>query len=173
MIKRDFIIPLIVLAGICLIISGALAATNRVTSPVIAEAAAGREKQAQKLILPDVDEFIPLEVYGLPRSVTRVYGTSNGEGFIFMITVNGYGGEMRLICGIGPDGRIIKAMTLSEKETRGIATPVFAQEPLYIGKDRALEGIDAVSGATITFNAYRNGILDAFKAYDLIMEGRK
>jgi len=167
-IKKDFIMPLVVLSAICLLISGALAITNSVTEPIITQAAAERARDAMMRILPDAAGFEPLEAEGLPRSVTSVYGTTNDVGFIFMVSVNGYGGEMRLICGIDPQGRIIMTETLSHTETAGIADPVFNMQHRYVGLDSNLEGIDAISGATITFNAYRNGIQDAFIAFEIV-----
>ena len=166
--RKDFVMPIAVLSLICLFMSGALAVTNSLTQPVIAAAAAERAETARRDILPHAESFILLEADGLPKTITAVYATTNNAGYLFMITVNGYGGEINLVCGIDADGKIIRTMTLAETETKGIATPVFAKEPLYIGKDRKLEGIDAVSGATITSNAYKNGILDAFDAFEIV-----
>ena len=172
-IKKDFLAPLAVLSAICLIVSGALAATNRLTSPVIEQAAAERAGEIKRMIFPGTDDFILIEADGLPRTVTDVYEAANGAGYIFIIRTLGYGGDIDIICGIDMDGRIIRTETLKETETRGFVERVLALEPLYMGKDRNLEGIDAVSGATITFNAYKNGILDAFEAYELVREGRQ
>jgi electron transport complex protein RnfG len=167
-VKKDFIVPLVVLSAICLFVSGALAVTNSITEPVITGAAAERAELARREILPDADGFVLLQAEGLPRTVTEVYGTTNGVGYLFMVTVNGYGGEMRLICGIDPDGAIIRTITLAHTETAGISDPVFNMQYRYAGLDQNLEGIDAVTGATITFNAYRNGILDAFRAFEIV-----
>ena len=41
----------------------------------------------------------------------------------------------------------------------------------YIGKDAALDGVDAISGATITSTAYEKCVQDAFAAFDLVKEG--
>lgn len=50
--KADVIKSIVVLAVICLVISGALAVVNSFTSPVIAAAAAERETQARQAVLP-------------------------------------------------------------------------------------------------------------------------
>lgn len=167
--KKDFAAPILVLTVICLIVSGALAIGNAVTRPVIQDAAAERAEEARKEILPNAEEFVLLEIEGLPKTITEVYGTSNNAGFIFVITVHGYGGEIELACGIDNDGRILKCMTLAHKETKGLGTLVFDKEDEYAGKDKNLDGIDAVSGATITSTAYQNGIRDAFEAFEMIM----
>ena len=167
-INRDFVLPVIVLALICLIMSGALAFVNDITYPVITEAAAERADQAMRAIIPGADGFVSLDRDGLPSSIKEAYGTSNNTGYIFIVISPGYGGEMTIICGIDPNGLIIKSLTLAHTETKGISDPVFNMQPEYIGKDVNLHGIDVISGATITSVAYRNAILDAFSAYEIV-----
>ena len=166
--KKDFVMPILVLSLICLFVSGVLAIGNAVTQPVIREAAAQRAEAARREVMPHAEDFVLIEAEGLPKTITEVFGTTNNVGFVFMISVTGYGGDIKIICAIDPDGIIIKTVTLAQTETAGIATPVFDQEIQYRGKDRYLHGIDAVSGATITFNAYKNGIRDAFEAFEIV-----
>lgn len=170
--KKDFVMPIINLLVFCAVISGVLSYSNAITEPIIAAAAAQRAEEARKEIIPDADTFLLMEVENLPNRITEVYGTDNNKGFIFMITTVGYGGDINLICGIDLDGKIIKTATLKETETKGIATPVFGLEPLYVGNDKTLAGIDAISGATITSKAYMNGILEAFEAFEMVKEVR-
>ena len=166
--KKDFVMPVLVLSIICLLVSGALSFVNDVTRPVIEEAAALRAETARREVMPHADEFVLLELEDLPKTITEVFGTTNNVGFVFMINTAGYGGEIRIICAIDPEGKIIKTTTLAHTETMGIATPVFEQEREYVGKDKNLEGIDVISGATITWRAYRNSIRDAFEVFEKI-----
>jgi electron transport complex protein RnfG len=161
-------LPVLVLAVICSFISGALAASNAKTLPVIERAAEERAIAVRKEILPSAEEFVPLIADGLPSRVREVYGTTNNMGYIFMLNTTGYGGEITIACGIDPEGKIIRSAVLSHTETKGISDPVFAMEGEYAGKDKNLEGIDAISGATISSNAYKNAILDAFTAFEII-----
>jgi electron transport complex protein RnfG len=87
-----------------------------------------------------------------------------------MITTSGYGGDIKLICGIDPNGKIIRTAALSQTETKGIATAVFEKqhESQYSGKDKNLNGVIGVSGATISSTAYRKGIQDALTAFEII-----
>jgi len=167
-IKKDFVLPVIVLALICLIMSGALAFVNNVTHPVITQAAAERAEQAMRDIIPGADGFVALSREGLSASIKEAYGTTNNTGYIFIVTTPAYGGEMTIICGIDPNGLIIKSLTLAHTETKGISDPVFNMQPDYIGKDKNLDGIDAISGATITSVAYKNAVLDAFTAFEIV-----
>jgi electron transport complex protein RnfG len=166
--KNDFIFPVIALAVICSIVSGTLAAANAKTLPIIEQAADERAIAVRKEIMPDADGFIQIDVKGLPSRVAEVFEATNGIGYIFTVKTAGYGGDVTIACGIAPDGLIIKTAVLSHTETKGISDPVFEMESEYAGKDRNLEGIDAISGATISSNAYKNAVLDAFAAFEII-----
>ena len=168
--KNDYLMPILVLALICLFVSGALALCNSFTEPVIAAAGAQRAQTARDDIIPGAGGFISLAIDGLPGTITEVYEAANGSGYIFMITTTGYGGEIRLICGIDTDGKLIKCTMLTNAETKGLGTKVFedAHTSQYLGKDSRLEGVSAITGATISSNAYRNAVLDAFAAYEAL-----
>jgi electron transport complex protein RnfG len=163
--------PIIVLPVLCLIVSGTLAVCHNITYPIIETAAAERAEAARRDIIPQADEFVLVHADGLPRTVTEVYRTTNNTGYIFMMTARGYGGEIKIICGIDTDGKIIKSAVLAQTETRGLGTPVF-DEPhagQYWGRDKnGIENIRAISGATITSNAYKNSIRDALTAFDIV-----
>lgn len=169
-VKNDFVMPIVVLAGICLVITALLAFTNSATEPVIQKASLERAQAARKEIIPDADDFELLEVEGLPDTVTEVYKATNDGGYIFMLRTTGYGGEMDLICGIDDDGRIISVNTLKHSETKGMGSKT-TEEPYrnqYVGKDESLEGVEAITGATVSSKAYKGAIEDAFTAYNII-----
>ena len=93
-----------------------------------------------------------------------------------MLTTKGYGGDMKLICGIKSDGTIEQCKTLSHSETSGLGSKT-AEDPYrneYCGKNSdTLSEVDAISGATISSTAYKNAIEDAFKAFDMVKEAEK
>jgi len=173
--KNDFVIPILVLSLICLFVSGALAFVNELTNPVIENASAQRAAAARKEIIPQADGFELINIEGLPRTILEVHRTTNNTGYIFMMSVQGYGGKINMICGIDNDGRIIKTQALSHTETKGMTDPVFSDphESQYIGKDKNLHGINAVSGATISSNAYKKGVSDALTAFEIMQQGRR
>ena len=50
-----------------------------------------------------------------------------------------------------------------------MGTVVFDNADAYTGTDQTLAAaVDAISGATYTSGAFKNGILDAFVAYDVV-----
>jgi len=176
--NKNLIQPIIILALICLFVSGALSLVNSKTSPVIAKAAQERAAAARKEVIPQASGFELLNIdnlrgkNGIPATITEIYKTANNIGYVFMITSAGYGGDIKLICGIDPHGIIIKTSALNfQTETKGIATPVFEDQHQnqYTGKDKNLSGVNAISGATISSTAYRRGIQDAFTAFEIIM----
>lgn len=171
-VKKDFVLPILVLTLICLVITALLAVTNNYTEPVIRQGAEERAEAARSEIIPQADGFEEVSTDGLPDSVTGVFRATNGTGTIFMLSVTGYGGEMNLICGIDNSGRIIDVKTLSHNETKGMGSKT-ADEPFcsqFAGKDSTLQGVDAVTGATISSRAYLGAIADAFTAWQIVKE---
>ena len=174
--KKDFIMPILVLSLICLSVSGALAVVNKYTHPVIETAAAERAAAARKEIIPNADSFELLTIDSFrddgifPRTISEVYRATNDAGYVFMVLSPGYGGDIKLICGIDNDGRIIRTSVLAHTETKGMTDAVFQDphESQYAGKDKNLDGITAITGATISSTAYKNGVRDAFIAFEII-----
>lgn len=173
---NEIIKPVLVLVCICLVVTALLAYINSVTSPIIAKAEQEKTEQAMSEVLADSDGFEKLEIENLPDRVTEVYTATNGSGYVFMLTTKGYGGDMKLICGMKADGTIEQCKTLSHAETSGLGSKT-AEDPYrnqYSGKSAdTLSEVDAITGATISSTAYKNAIEDAFKAYDMIKEAGK
>lgn len=173
-VKVDFVIPIVVLTLICLVISGALAITNNATAPVIEETTRRANEAARLEVLPEADSFQLVDVDDLPETVTEVYRAENGAGYVFMITCDGYGGKdtMHLICGMDADGVIVSTKTLSHSETAGLGSKTTEDgfRSQFVGKDSALNGVEAISGASRSSNYYINAIRDCFTAYELAKE---
>ena len=173
---NEIIKPVLVLVCICLVVTAMLAYINSVTSPIIAKAEQEKTEQAMSEVLTEADSFKPLEIENLPDRVTVVYTANNGSGYVFMLTTKGYGGDMKLICGMKSDGTIEQCKTLSHAETSGLGSKT-AEDPYrnqYIGKNSdTLSEVDAITGATISSTAYKNAIEDAFKAFDMVKEAEK
>jgi len=171
--KRTYVMPLVVLTVICLVASVALALMNNVTSSVITDASNRRAKQAMSEKIPDATGFDPidLELYEtMPSTIKEIYKTTNDIGYIFIAAAGGFNGDITVICGIDPNGRIISTSTLSHTETVGIGTIIEQESFLstFTGLDNALEGIDTVTGATISTRAYIRIINDIQAAFVII-----
>lgn len=168
----DFGAPIIVLVLICVIMSGLLAFTNSVTAPIIEKAEREAAEAARKEVMPQADGFEEVSVEGAPDSVTGVYKATNGAGYVFSLTTTGYGGKntLKMTIGIDMDGKITDTKVLSHKETAGLGSKITTEafKGQFPGKDRGLEGVDNISGATFSSNYYRAAIADAFTAYGMV-----
>ena len=175
--KREIIRSIAVLTLICIVISGALAVVNSFTAPVSRVNAAAREDEARRQLIPDAAEFSRIENADLPAQIVSVYAALDaaGEnaGYVFTVNGSGFGGTISVLCAIGADGNILSCQALdvsSETKTLGgkVANTEYSSQ--YTGADADLSGIDAISGATITSDAYKGCVQAAFEAYAQIQE---
>ena len=177
MTTNDLIKCVCVLTVICLVISAALAVVNSVTAPVIEAATLERETASRKQVLPQAASFEPISGT-FPASVHHAHcGTDeNGAvvGYVFTAKNHGFGGNITVMTAIDCGGKIVAVSTLdvtSETSTLGGLTAKESYTSMYAGKDAALDGVTAISGATITSVAYEQCVLDAFAAFDAVKEG--
>ena len=176
-VMTDFGAPIIVLVLICAIMSGLLAATNNVTAPIIAEAERKANEEACIEVMPAAmsDGFEEVTVdAGLPDSITGVYRATNGVGYVFSITTQGYGGKntLKMTVGIDMDGKITGVKVLSHSETAGLGSKIATDAGFYgqfPGLDAAgAAAADTISGATFSSNYYKAAIADAYTAYGMV-----
>ena len=167
--------PIVVLCVICVVITGALAATNSATAPIIAEAKAAAEKAARSELLPEADDFTRVDSVSV-ENVSDVYAANNGTGYVITSTAKGYGGTMTVMTSFDPNG-IIKQMKVTEAaETQGIGSNVAnnaAYWANYAGKDGTAPlalgtDVDAYAGATISSRALNSAVNSAIAAYNAI-----
>ncbi len=170
---KDILKPIIVLACICLVVTTLLAVVNIVTVPIISAAEEEAAAKARSEVLTEAKSFELMKDVKLPEGVTEAYKGNDGTGYVFMLTQKGYGGAIKLICGIRPDGTMESIKTLSHGETSGIGSKVVdnatGYNKNYSGKTAAnYESVDFVTGATISSKAYRAAVKSAFEAYDAV-----
>ena len=171
-IKKDFLAPILALSLVCLAISGALAFTNSITEPVIENAAKKRAEEIRSQILPEAEDFEPLELTGLPATVAEAYRSTNGVGYIVIAVTSGYGGDVKTIIGLTPDGSVIQSKVLEHSETKGLGSKIeeapFADQ--FTGAHKNWQGtIEGITGATISTNAYIEAIVAALEAIETIV----
>ena len=169
---KDIFKPIIVLTCICLVVTALLAAVNLVTAPIIRAAEEEAAQQARSEVLKEAKSFEKLDVK-LPDGVTEAFKGSDNSGYVFMLSQKGYGGEIKLICGIRPDGTIEAMKTLSHSETSGIGSKVVDNNTglnqQFAGKSASnQDSDDPISGATISSKAYKAAVKSAFEAYEKV-----
>ncbi len=162
---KEFVYPAAVLTIICIVISAALVLTYNTTEPIIEAAKRAAADEARSEVLQGAGSFEKVEVKA--KNVVEAYKETNNKGFVITGKANGYGGEMQVMVGITADGKIDKVKLMDNNETEGIGSQVGLPKytDQYKGKDMKLDGIDAVTGATVSSGAFKSSVTSAFEAY--------
>ena len=168
--------PIVVLCVICVVITGALAATNSATAPVIAEATAKAQAEARGELLPEANgAFSPVQGIEV-ENVDDVYAADNGTGWVITSNAKGYGGTITVMSAFTPEG-VIKQIKITEaSETPGFGSNV-TDNKAYWERYAGLDGtknlvlgqdVDGWSGATISSKALIKAVNSAVDAFNAI-----
>ena len=174
--KKDFIAPILAMSLICLVMTGALALVNNVTHPIIEDGATQRANEAMGTLIPLADGFTLMEgsqTDHFSPAIREAYQTTNQVGYIFIVTTRGFGGEMQIMIGLCDFGHFYGSTVLSHNETVSFANRVFAIRDELKAEGRNFLYIDAISGATETFEAYRSALEIAFEAFEKLGGGER
>lgn len=183
---KEYIAPVVVLVGICLVITLALALTNNVTAPVIAENDKAAADANRIELLPDGDAFTEYDGELLASddgkvTIQDVYTADNGAGMVITVVTKSFGGDLTEMVGIDKDGAITGVVVTKHSDTAGLGTK--AHDPGYLkqyqgvselqctaAKDEAKkgDGLTYVSGASISSNAVHYGIYEALEQYKAV-----
>lgn len=173
---KSIIVTTIVLTLICAIATAGLALTNDLTAGRIEKLAAEAEQKAMGRIIK-ADEFTlsTIEFNGEKTYYTAVTGGKT-VGYIFTVSSYGYGGDVKVMTGIGTDGKIIAIEVLdAANETPGLGQNVakknfWEQFKGQQGQLAVKQEITPVTGATISSKAVTNSVNEALKLYDAIVK---
>ena len=169
---QDMLRPIVVLVLICLVASALLGAVNATTKPVIL---ANREKTAaetRKAALPEAPGFDELEVTQelSDAGVTGLWKGQNNTGYVATAVSKGYGGDVTVTVGFGPDGKILNVLADVGTETTGVGSKV--GDSAILGRFQGLSGsvddVELVSGATYTSKAVRTCVNAAIAAVESV-----
>lgn len=164
---KEFAMPPLVLTVIAAVVTGALVATESVTTPIIEQQAAAAADAARAVVLPSADSFTQVTVDEMPEGGVDIYEANNGTGYVVTAQAKGYGGMLKVMVGIDSNGLISGTEVLENNETQGLGSKVseHAFMDQYIGKDSNLEGLETISGTTISSNAFTQAVRNAFAVY--------
>ena len=160
---KGYIKSLVSLTVICAVVAILMAGVNAFTAPIIAENERIATEQAMKAVLPEGEDFRAVTAgKDLPKTVKEIYVDKNG-GYVFKLRTAGYAAGLVLMVGIRSDGSVAGATAIASGETLGV-------EKGYGDRFRdvtlgAIDGVDTVSGATRTSEAYKNAVKDALLAF--------
>ena len=176
--------PAVILCIICAIITAALSVTNAVTKDKIAELALQAEQDAARQIIEAGDYALLKHTLG--NKEYTYYKAQNGEetvGYIFKTAAKGYGGEVTVMTGIDPQGKIVLVKVLAAAdETPGLGQNVTKQSftdaftglvgTVGVTDDGSTDNtIDAVNGATYSSKAVTNSVNLAVEIFKEVKEG--
>ncbi len=161
----------VVLSLICLICAALLGGVNMLTAPLIAEQERVAAEEALREVLPGGENFVDVDKLTYPNisaDIDEIKRASNG-GYVFKIITKGYNDGLVIMCGIDSEGKVTGAKPIASNETKHVEDSYGEN---FVGKDASGAGkVDTVSNSTETTAAYKNAILDALKAYEIIKGG--
>ena len=161
-----FLMRLVVtLTAICVAIAVLLAAVNAVTKDKIAE---NTQKAKTKSILSIFDLGTDCELYKTLEDGTEVYLVfRDGDiiGYCNFLSSVGFGGNIDMMVGIDSEYKTEGVSIVAMSETPGVGsktnTPEFLGQFIGAVHSAPVDGVDAVSGATISSEAVKAGVLAA------------
>ena len=186
-----------VLLGITFVSSSVVGLVNMITVDPIAQAKEAAKQAALKQVLPEFDATKNEDLV-IDDLTTTVYTASNaGEVTGYAVetaTMNGFGGEVRLMVGFTTEGKVYNINVLQQAETPGLGTNMTKEDNNLI---RSIKGfnpsekklvngqlavrkdggdVDALTAATISSRAYVEAVNRAWSAYksvagDAVPEG--
>ena len=151
------------------VVAAALAGVNAITAPIIRENEAAKTQEAIREVLPGGYDREITDYTDSTGTVEAVYAGANG--YAVQVSPMGFGGQIRMMVGIAPDGTVLKISIISHAETPSLGAVAAADSEAgaafrdsFIG----LAGIvtvskdggeaDTISGATITSKAIADGV---------------
>ena len=176
------------LTGVAVIMGGILAYVNHLTEgPINAQKAKALADGIKTVMCVDnltVNQTDTVQTKGPKgKDVTFIiYQTQDAQGKDLGAAVetiaNGFGGEMKLLVGFDPDGKILGYTLLEHAETPGLGAKAdkwfqkgekgdiigkSPAEPLTVSKDGGQ--VDAITASTITSRAFLFAVNSAYNAY--------
>ena len=165
--------PIVVLCAICIVITGALAATNSVTKPIIDAATIAAQEAARTELLPDATGFTKVEGVSV-ENVSDIYTTDNNVGTVITCAGKGYGGTITVMVAFNPDATIKQIKITEQAETAGLGSKIVSEasfQESFAGLPAqafTVDDIDAISGATISSKAVTAAVNSAIEAFNAI-----
>lgn len=152
---------LLLISGITVLL---IASVNMLTKAPIEERRLAELRESMSGLFPDAD-FTELNT----EDGSVIYEMTKGNntvGYCVVTESMGFGGSIKLLCGFDTELSVVGVKVTEHAETKSKFDPVNSKEHLsqYEGKTAPFafgEGVDAVSGSTVSSKAILKGINDA------------
>ena len=183
---------LLSLTGICVVAGAILAGVNQMTTEPIAASKAASLEAAIKAVTPEFDNKPAEESYMAATydgDSLRIYPAKKGDELVGVAvessTKKGFGGEIKVVVGFDPDGKLINYSVQKHSETPGLGSKMqewfrtdknkqsvigrtLTEDGLKVSKDGG--DVDAITAATISSRAFLGAINRAYSAYKSVDE---
>ncbi len=155
-IKQTKPYPIILLTLVVLVSVALLMGLNTVTEPII-------EAQREAAIIRILEEIFPgMTEFVLEDGIYYIFEDDQEQGYAFIASGSGYGGEISIMVGLDTDLLIKDISIISQTETPGLGSRIEEEDFLaqFSGLDvpqleleRNQGEIDAITGATVSSEA--------------------
>ena len=179
---KEYVAPILVLVCICLVVTGALAATYGVAKPIIDANTIKAANEARAELLPAAEGFTEFDgelavVEDGKLFVEDCYIADNGCGMVVTVKTKSFGGLLTEMIGIDENGAITGVKVTAHGDTPGLGTK--AHDPGYLEQYIGLTELDDmtakgdshithVSGATISSNGVHAGVNAALQQAEIV-----
>ena len=165
--------PVIVLVAICIVASALLGYVHAVTAPIAEANAAKKAQETYAMLVPEAKEFVEVEcgVEGCVAALEARDAAGDVVAYVIVAQSKGYGGQVPIAVAFGRKGGVKSITAMANDETPGLGTKIAEEAYIsqYVGKEAAqleADGIDLISGATISSKAALSAFNIAVKAYE-------
>lgn len=171
-LKKENVMPIVVLTCICIVVAVALATVNLFTAPLVRAAEEEALRASLTVALPNATEFeeITLPEAGVADTVRAVYRDQGGSGYVVsLITKKGYTGKpIAMTVGVDNNGAVTRAIVTATSESK-ITKEITAYPDRFAGLSAdEVAAVDEVAGVTFTAKAYKDAIADAIAVVALL-----
>jgi len=177
----------LVLTGVAVVMGGLLALVNHITEGPIADVNKQKLEMGIKNVMcvNELTASEPIEVkqnIDGKEAVFTIYEVKDAQGqdlgAAVESTTMGFGGDLKVLVGFNPEGKILGYTLLQHTETPGLGAKADQwfqkgqkgdiigkdpKEPLVVSKDGGQ--VDAITASTITSRAFLKAVNQAYNAY--------
>ncbi len=162
--KKENVMPVVILAAICLVVALLMGAVNMITAPEIERNEIQAIQDSLAEVMPGGDFEILDVPSDAPSTVSGLYSDKVSGGKVVTLLTTGYGGEIAITVGVDAEGKITKAVVTKESETHG-QSGMKNYTDNFAGLDAAgVLGVEKFSQATISSTTIKNAIYDTMIA---------